>query len=30
LRFEAADEGLLEKYRTEVEGVLEQAKRATA
>jgi phosphomannomutase/phosphoglucomutase len=30
LRFEAQDEGLLEKYRAEVEGVLDQAIRATA
>jgi phosphomannomutase/phosphoglucomutase len=30
LRFEAQEESLLEKYRAEVEGVLEQARRATA
>jgi phosphomannomutase len=30
LRFEAEDEGLLEKYRAEVEGILDQARRATA
>lgn len=30
LRFEAQEEGLLKKYRAEVEGVLEQARRATA
>ena len=30
LRFEAEDEGLLKKYRAEVEGILDQARRATA
>jgi phosphomannomutase/phosphoglucomutase len=30
LRFEAQEEGLLEAYRAEVEGVLEQARRAAA
>ena len=30
LRFEAQEEGPLEKYRAEVEGVLEQSKRVTA
>jgi phosphomannomutase/phosphoglucomutase len=30
LRFEAKEEGLLEEYRAEVEGVLEQARRAAA
>src|ERR1700693_2805987 len=30
LRFEAQEQSLLEKYRAEVEGILEQARRATA
>ena len=30
LRFEAEDENLLEKYRAEVEGILEEARRAAA
>ncbi len=30
LRFEAQEQSLLEKYREEVEGILEQARRATA
>ena len=30
LRFEAQEEGLLEEYRTEVEGILEQARRTAA
>jgi phosphomannomutase/phosphoglucomutase len=30
LRFEAQEQSLLDKYRAEVEGILDQARRATA